>query len=69
VTPVIKGLIGAVIAGVGVGIMVSASREMRAGLAPCVDCEESPEETAVEVAEASAELAGDAEVVVADDDG
>lgn len=46
--------IGAILIGVGLSLMLSASRKV------CIDCEEeSPEVTATDVAKASAEMVSD----------
>ena len=53
--PLTKALLGAVLIGAGVSFLLAAAREQRG----CVDCEEeTPEQTATEVATASAELNG-----------
>jgi hypothetical protein len=54
ISPYTKAAIGAVCLGVAVAMFASAVKDLR----PCVGCEETAEETATEVAQASAELTG-----------
>ena len=56
-----RAAFGALLVGVGVALLVSSVRSV-----PCVDCEEDPETTAAEVAEASADIVAEAEAVVAE---
>ena len=52
--PLVLALAGAVLIGAGVSCMLAAARLQRG----CVDCEETAEQTAADVAAASAELNG-----------
>jgi len=55
-TPYHKAAVAALFIGVGIAIMASAVKDVKT---PCVDCGDA-EEVAAEVAQASAELNGDA---------
>ena len=54
--PYLKAGLGALFIGVGIAIMASAVKDVKT---PCVDCGDA-EEVAAEVAQASAEMNGDA---------
>ncbi len=57
IPPVIQAALGAVIVGIGLSLMLGAAH--RIAEEPCVDCgEASPEDTAEQIARASADMNG-----------
>lgn len=56
-----RAIPGLVLVAVGVTLLVSSIRR-----APCVDCEDDPEDTIADVAAASAAVVEEAEAVVSD---